>query len=179
MVKAPRAGRVKTRLGREIGMTTAAWWYRHQTARLLRKIRDPRWDLVLAVSPDQAMGPWPGGHPKVPQGQGDLGARMGRLLGNGSTLIIGSDIPGITREEIARAFAALKGADVVIGPALDGGFWAIGARKPLPARAFQGVRWSTEFALADTLQTLKGLRIAYAGTLADIDTAEDLAQLRF
>ena len=50
MVKAPVAGRVKTRLGRDIGMTNAAGWYRHQTAGLLRRLRDPRWRIVLAVA---------------------------------------------------------------------------------------------------------------------------------
>ena len=52
MVKEPRPGRVKTRLAAGIGRVPAAWWYRHQTARLLRRLRDPGWDLVLAVSPD-------------------------------------------------------------------------------------------------------------------------------
>ena len=60
MVKQSRAGRAKTRLGHEIGMTTAAWWYRHQTRRLLRRLSDPRWQLVLAVTPDKAFDPvWP------------------------------------------------------------------------------------------------------------------------
>jgi glycosyltransferase A (GT-A) superfamily protein (DUF2064 family) len=53
MVKAPRPGRVKTRLGRGIGMGAAAWWYRHQTRTLIRRLRDPRWQIVLAVSPDR------------------------------------------------------------------------------------------------------------------------------
>ena len=42
MVKEPRAGRVKTRLGKDIGLTAAAWWFRHQVKRLLRRIDDPR-----------------------------------------------------------------------------------------------------------------------------------------
>ena len=52
MVKEPRPGRVKTRLGRDLGMVGAAWWFRHQTRRLLRRLEDPRWQLVLAVAPD-------------------------------------------------------------------------------------------------------------------------------
>ena len=54
MVKEPRAGRVKTRLGRDIGMTGAAWWFRHQVSRLLREVQDPRWELILSVAPDTA-----------------------------------------------------------------------------------------------------------------------------
>ena len=54
MVKEPRAGRVKTRLGKDIGLTASAWWFRHQVKRLLRRIDDPRWNVVLAVAPDRA-----------------------------------------------------------------------------------------------------------------------------
>ncbi|MEO0359106.1 MAG: hypothetical protein AAF386_12620, partial [Pseudomonadota bacterium] len=52
MVKEPRPGRVKTRLGKDIGMTAAAWWFRHQTRRVIRRLDDPRWSLTLAVAPD-------------------------------------------------------------------------------------------------------------------------------
>mgnify|MGYP000911862044 CR=1 FL=1 len=47
MVKEPHPGRVKTRLGRDIGLTASAWWFRHQVAGLLRRIEDPRGDLSL------------------------------------------------------------------------------------------------------------------------------------
>ncbi len=86
MVKEPpHPGRVKTRLGKGIGMTRAAWWFRHQTARLLRRIRDPRWDTVLAVAPPDIEGLtsriWPEDLPRVAQGPGgDLGDRMGGRL---------------------------------------------------------------------------------------------------
>ncbi|MEY8838791.1 hypothetical protein AB9K41_07140, partial [Cribrihabitans sp. XS_ASV171] len=82
MVKEPRPGRVKTRLGAEIGMSAAAWWFRHQAAALLRRLRDPRWQIRLAVSPDLViLSPaWPPDLPRLPQGRGDLGARMARQL---------------------------------------------------------------------------------------------------
>ncbi|NDI05871.1 MAG: hypothetical protein EBY58_06310, partial [Rhodobacteraceae bacterium] len=73
MVKAPVAGRVKTRLGRDIGMTNAAWWYRHQTVRLLRQLCDPRWRIVLAVAktPNQPDPPiWRKELKRVDQGTG-------------------------------------------------------------------------------------------------------------
>jgi rSAM/selenodomain-associated transferase 1 len=182
MVKEPRAGRVKTRLGREIGMVPAAWWARHNLARLLRRLEDPRWRLVLAVAPDRARAStvWPAHLPRVPQGPGDLGHRMARLfrgLPPGPALIVGSDIPGITRRHVARAFALLGSAEAVLGPAPDGGYWLIGAsrRRALPPGALQGVRWSTEHALADTLASLSPLRLGLADALADVDTAADLA----
>ncbi|MEO0829992.1 MAG: DUF2064 domain-containing protein, partial [Pseudomonadota bacterium] len=118
MVKEPRPGRVKTRLGRSIGMTDAAWWYRHQTARLLRRLHDPRWDIVLAVAPDRegmASRIWPPHLARWPQGRGDLGRRMARALAatRGPSVLIGSDIPGITRHHIACAFHALGKAPSV------------------------------------------------------------------
>ena len=83
MLKEPRPGRVKTRLGRDIGMGAAAWWFRHQTARLLRRLDDPRWQLILAVAPDRdglQSRVWPAHLPRLPQGGGDLGARMARVF---------------------------------------------------------------------------------------------------
>ncbi len=179
MLKTPHPGRVKTRLGRDIGMTRAAWWYRHQVAGLLRGLRDPRWDLVLAVSPDReglTSRVWPTDLPRLPQGRGDLGARMRRQLNAapGPACLIGSDIDGLTRAHIADAFAALGRHDAVFGPAPDGGFWLIGKRAGCPLPALAPVRWSTEHALADTRACLRGWRIAQSAQLNDIDTAADL-----
>ena len=181
MLKEPRAGRVKTRLGRDIGMTAAAWWFRHQVRRLLRTIDDPRWTTVLAVAPDRAgmaSRVWPAHLPRWPQGQGDLGDRMARMMAQagGPVCVIGADVPGITRAHIAKAFKALGDHDAVFGPAHDGGYWLIGLRRahPLPRGLFHGVRWSTEHALADTRATLPGLRIAEVASLRDVDTAADL-----
>ncbi|SDC64279.1 TIGR04282 family arsenosugar biosynthesis glycosyltransferase [Ruegeria marina] len=184
MVKEPRPGRVKTRLGRDIGMVGAAWWFRHQTRALIRRLRDPRWQIVLAVSPDAeglASRVWPGDLTRRPQGRGDLGQRMALQLRSapcGPVCLIGADIPGVTRAHIGRAFAALGGAEFVFGPATDGGYWLVGAarRRALPRPLFEGVRWSGEQALADTLAGLDGHRIALVDVLRDIDTFADLRQ---
>ena len=183
MVKEPRPGRVKTRLGRSIGMVGAAWWFRRQTTRLLRHLTDPRWDLILAVSPDRegmASRVWPESLPRIPQGPGDLGDRMGRVfrsLPPGPVCIIGADIPGIEKRHIAKAFQALGGHDAVLGPAPDGGYWLIGLKRSTPpsARLFQNVRWSTCHAMADTIATLGTDRIALIDTLRDVDEAADLS----
>lgn len=182
MVKEPRSGRVKTRLGRDIGMITAAWWFRHQVSNVLRRLRDPRWDLVLAISPDcEGLNSrvWPADLPRIAQGSGDLGDRMGRVfraMPLGPVCIIGADIPDVTPLRIARAFDALGGHDAVFGPADDGGYWLIGLKrmKAQPVNLFQGVRWSTEFALADTIATLGDLRVAKVDLLRDVDTIADL-----
>ncbi|MCL6284689.1 TIGR04282 family arsenosugar biosynthesis glycosyltransferase [Ruegeria sp. 2012CJ41-6] len=182
MVKEPRPGRVKTRLGRDIGMVGAAWWFRHQTRILIRRLRDPRWRIVLAVSPDREglqSRVWPADLPRAPQGYGDLGARMGRMLRGmpiGPVCLIGADIPGIDRAHIARAFRALARQDWVFGPATDGGYWLVGARRvaAIPPTVFDGVRWSSADALQDTLATLPGQRIALTDSLRDVDVLADL-----
>ncbi len=181
MVKEPHPGRVKTRLGRGIGMVAAAWWFRHAARATLRRLRDPRWDLVLAVSPDRegaASRVWPADLPRRPQGAGDLGTRMRRLLRGapGPVCLIGGDIPGVRRRHIARAFAALGAHDLVFGPATDGGFWLVGARRgrAVPARLFAGARWSGPHALTDSIASVPGARIALVDVLRDVDEAADL-----
>lgn len=182
MLKEPQPGRVKTRLGRGIGMVAAAWWFRHQTARLIRALgADPRWQTVLAVSPDRAglaSRVWPPRIGRWAQGSGDLGDRMGLIFRSappGPVVIIGADIPGITPAHIAEAFAALGNHDAVIGPAPDGGYWLIGLKRGrIPAGMFGAVRWSSPDAMADTVASLGGLSVAYLEALADVDELGDL-----
>lgn len=182
MLKVPQAGRVKTRLGRDIGMTAAAWWFRHQVNALLRRIDDPRWETVLGVAPDReglTFTRWPAHFARIPQGSGNLGDRMEgfmRGLPPGPVCIIGGDIPGVTRAHVARAFKALGDHDAALGPAPDGGYWLVGLKRSgrVPTSLFQGVRWSTEHALSDTVASLPDARIALVDTLQDVDTVEDL-----
>ena len=186
MVKEPHPGRVKTRLGRDLGMVGAAWWFRHQTRSLLRRLRDPRWDLVLAVAPDAeglASRVWPAELPRWAQGRGDLGDRMARLLRGlpiGPVCIIGADIPGITRARIKEAFDALGRSEAVFGPAPDGGYWLIGMKrvKPPAPDILQNVRWSSEHALSDSARSLGDVSFAYVATLQDVDTMEDLRRVQ-
>ena len=180
MVKVPKAGRVKTRLGRDIGMTEAAWWFRRQTATLLRRLSDPRWDMILAVSPDREgllSRAWPNSIDRVPQGKGDLGERMRRVLSRtaGPTVLVGSDIPDIRKHHILKAFNSLGSASSVIGPSRDGGFWLIGLKHPQnqPVGFFRNVRWSRCETLGDALPTLPS-PVAMIDTLSDVDTLDDL-----
>ena len=186
MVKEPRPGRVKTRLGRDIGLTASAWWFRHQVTSLLRRIEDPRWQTVLAVAPDVEglkSRVWPEHLPRFPQGSGDLGDRMARVfrnVGQGPLCIVGADIPGINRARIAKAFKALGDHDAVFGPAPDGGYWLVGLKRqrPVPPHLFKGVRWSSEDALSDSEATMSGSRIARVDILRDVDTLADLRDIR-
>ena len=187
MVKAPVAGRVKTRLGRDIGMTNAAWWYRHQTARILRRLRDPRWRIVLAVAktPNQPDPPiWPKKLQSVDQGTGDLGQRMKRLLSRfkmAPAVIIGSDIPQIEKRDIAEAFKRLSKNQFVFGPSTDGGFWLVGAPRSasLPNSIFTNCRWSTEYALMDAKRSLSDRTSEDVATLSDVDDVNDLLEFGF
>ena len=188
MLKEPRPGRVKTRLARGpggLGGVGAAWWFRHASAALLRRLaRDPRWEVVLAVAPDAARGSRAlPSFPRIPQGRGDLGVRMARLLRGGlargtPVMVMGGDIPGAGPSEVAAALAALRRADAVLAPATDGGFWLAGAAPPraVPAGLFRGCRWSTPQALKDAAETLRPRRLACGPVLADVDEPSDLAR---
>jgi rSAM/selenodomain-associated transferase 1 len=184
--KQPRIGRVKSRLARDIGRVAAWRFYRAQLASLLRRLgRDTRWRCWLAVTPDEAVSRqrWPAGWRVVPQGQGDLGRRMLRGFARmppGLALLIGSDIPEISRRHTAAAFRLLQRHDAVLGPAGDGGYWLIGLRQNARPRRldFVPVRWSGPHALADTLEALNRLSVGLAATLEDIDTGADLARWR-
>ena len=179
--KRPRQGRVKSRLARDIGPVAAWGFYRQQLDRLLRRLgRDPRWVCWLALSPDPAVRDrgWPKGWRRIGQGQGDLGRRMIRALGQrppGPAVLIGSDIPDIDGTHIAAAFERLRRHEAVLGPSGDGGYWLIGFRRTGHLPALDGVRWSTAQALADTRARI-GSDIGCVATLEDIDTGADLAR---
>jgi glycosyltransferase A (GT-A) superfamily protein (DUF2064 family) len=116
----------------------------------------------------------------VPQGGGDLGARMRRALAAhppGPAMLVGTDIPGLTAAHIAAAFALLGRHDVVFGPASDGGFWLVGCRHRPPN--FGAVRWSTRHALGDVLANLpKSLSVGFAAMLDDVDDGASYRELR-
>jgi uncharacterized protein len=182
MAKAAVAGQVKTRLARELGVATATRFARHATAALLGRVgRNPCWHTTLAVAPDASVAwrMWPREIGRVPQGRGDLGQRMQRIMREtppGPVVIIGTDVPGIRATYIAQAFRLLGCHDAVLGPASDGGYWLVGLRRrPRPLEPFAKVRWSTEHALADTLANLHCRSIGQLPTLTDVDDARDFA----
>jgi uncharacterized protein len=185
--RSPVVGRVKQRLGRTEGAVEAVRIYRVLVYGLLRRVtRDPRWRCWLYLDPDSAAtnsGGWPRGLARRVQGGGDLGARMARPfreLPPGPVVLVGTDIPDLRSAHIARAFAALGRADVVFGPASDGGFWLVGLRRrPRVLKIFDGVDWSASQTLDQTLASLpQGTRVEIIDTLSDIDDADDLARWR-
>lgn len=184
--KSPEVGRVKSRLAAEIGWVAATMFQRrllHSTVRAL--YRDRRWRCWLAVTPDSSrlkQGLWPKGAVRIGQGPGNLGRRLthvARSLPPGPVVVIGSDVPSVTPERIARAFGLLGRHDVVLGPSSDGGYWLIGEkRRPHRLSPYSGVRWSTPAAFSDTLDNLAGYSVGLVEALDDVDDGAAWARWR-
>lgn len=177
----PRVGRVKLRLSKGIGVVAATFWYRRQLSGLLRRLgRGPTFRHYLFITPGSAHNSniWPRGWITQPQATGDLGARMHRALsqlGPGPVVLVGSDIPDIQSRHIQAAFRALGRADVVLGPAVDGGYWLIGTSGRRAPPRLGRIRWSSEHALADTIAGFPpGTKVSLLETLQDVDEARDL-----
>lgn len=181
MGKPPRAGLVKTRLGRDLGVAQATSFYRHAVGRTLHRLgRDPRWETWLAVNaaPTDHYLSWPPFVNRMPQGQGDLGDRMGFVFDcfmGEPVVIIGTDAPQIEPKDIATAFEALQSKDAVFGPAEDGGYWLIGlAQRRRAPDLFTDVRWSTEHTLDDTVRTLPAsFHLHHLHYIRDVDSGAD------
>lgn len=185
MAKAPAMGRVKTRLARDVGSVEATRFYSVALARLIRRLaRDPRWQTVIAASPDTKAHPnerWlQNADAVVPQGEGDLGARMQRVFDNaphGPVVIIGSDIPDISARHIAQAFKALGNNDAVMGPSVDGGYWLIGQKRmPKVLAPFDNVEWSSGRERDQTIANFGEAQVALLGELSDVDSGADHAK---
>ena len=177
LAKAPHLGAVKRRLGHDIGSLAALQFYERNLRLTLRRLcRDRRWITSLAIT--GAPTRWSKITPRtvrmMEQGHGDLGDRMRRVMEampSGPVIMIGSDIPNISRDDIYEAFSELGHNDIVLGPAHDGGFWLIGQarRRPLPD-IFRNVRWSSQYTLHDTLANLDHRHTySFVRKLLDVD----------
>ena len=183
--KAPRPGTVKTRLAREVGHPAATAVYRRMGRLIVDRVAPAPAIPTVCYDPDGAeaeVREWLGPAPRRYwyQGGGDLGARMSRMFGraferSGRVVVIGTDTPSVTAQTVTRAIGALDSADVVLGPARDGGYYLMALREPRPG-LFAGIPWSTESVLAETLArcTALGLSVTLLEVESDIDTAEDL-----
>lgn len=179
--KAPVGGGAKTRLAREMGVVATAAWYRRALIRTLTMLDRARMAHEVAAAPSAAVfaATSPMRARAMSQSIGNLGRRMATAArrAGGPSLIFGVDIPALSPAIVAAAREAVTRFDLVLGPARDGGFYLIGVRTPAHAfRLYDGVRWSSEHALADTLANVpKHWRIAFLPTLNDVDVAADLA----
>ena len=184
-VRAPQLGRFKTRLAATLGAEAALHIYQRLLKVLFSRLAslEPA-SIEIRHTPDNAkaiLNPWirPGWTLR-PQGDGALGDRLARCMNDALNegierlVIIGSDCPDITASDIHSAWQSLEQADLVLGPAEDGGYWAIGLRKRLP-EVFEGIEWSTASVLEQTLRQARiaGRQVAHLRPLSDVDTEKD------
>lgn len=186
-VKPPVPGRVKTRLARDIGNEAACAVYRTLADRVVAAATASGIPLCLCHDGDDASG-LPGTWREaaaicLPQQGDDLGERMARAFttffakGFETVVLIGSDIPGLDSRYLQAAFGQLQRHDLVIGPALDGGYCLIGCHRHCFCPVlFEAMPWSTGRVLALTLAVAEahGLSVALQTPLQDIDTFDDL-----
>ncbi|MBA2544076.1 MAG: TIGR04282 family arsenosugar biosynthesis glycosyltransferase [Deltaproteobacteria bacterium] len=122
--------------------------------------------------------------PIWPQGSGDLGARIERVMRRAlesadGAIAIGADTPGLPRELLVRACEALTRADAAIGPTDDGGFYLL-ALRACPVGLLADLPWSRSDTFAATLERLRsrGLRTLVLEPWFDVDRPADLERLR-
>lgn len=188
--KAPVPGEAKTRLIPALGPGGAAVLSARLTRRTLRTAAAGEWaSTVLCCAPDAthdffALCRRLHGVALRDQRGADLGERMHEafewaLGSHDAAILVGTDIPSMQADDLATAAAALReGADAVLGPAEDGGYWLIGLRRTNGA-LFSGVAWSTSAVAAATRQRLDALgwRRVELPPRADLDEPADLDAL--
>ncbi len=180
-VRNPELGRVKTRLAKSIGDQAALEIYKilcTHTASVVHKITADK--LIFYSDKIQDNDVWTATNCKKQiQTKGDLGQKMldafqyGFSLGYQKIIIIGSDLYSLRQKHIESAFEQLENYDVVIGPALDGGYYLLGLNFMIP-KIFKQKQWSTSSVLKETLFDLKEFSVNLLEPLNDIDTYEDL-----
>jgi rSAM/selenodomain-associated transferase 1 len=190
--KEPRPGHVKTRLIPPLSPEEAAQLYHSFLLDILEEMgRVPEVRLALAFSPPEARGFFqtlaPPGTVLFPQEGEDLGERMARACvrglqaGYSPVLLRGSDTPDLPAALVSEAKEVLAagGAQVVLGPASDGGYYLVGLTAPQP-HLFQGPVWSSSTVLKDTLEIARrrGLAVHLLPAWTDIDTPADLMAFR-
>lgn len=187
MVKYPRAGSVKTRLGRQTGMGNAAKLYRKFVRIMLETCLATGFDTMISCHPDHPVSGYrewlgPGFHYVVQRGP-DLGHKMrdafeqGFALGYDRVILTGSDLPHLPLAVIEKAAQKTGTCDVVIGPALDGGYYLVAMKKNrFCPDMFEDIPWSTANVLDVTLEKLAAdkRRVFLLKPLRDIDTLADL-----
>ncbi len=178
LAKAPRPGRVKTRLCSPCSPEQAAAVAAAALA-----------DTLDAVTATPAVRrtilldgryPAPHGWRLVDHCGGGLGERLAAAyadtaLPDTGSLLVGMDTPQVTPELLTGLAAGLDGADAVLGPALDGGWWGLALRDPADAEVLRAVPMSTPDTARSTVDGLRerGLSVALGPPLRDVDTAVD------
>lgn len=187
MAKYPEPGQVKTRLASAIGPQAACTLYRAfilDTAARLATLDFPiTWAYAPAEAPFASL--LPGARCLAQEGR-DLGERMASAtaavlaVDPMPVLVVGTDSPHLPLAALTDAAAALAGdADVVVGPADDGGYWLVGLRAPTPG-LFERIAWGDSSVFTETLDRAGdlGLRVHLAAGTFDVDEPDALEDLR-
>lgn len=182
-VKYPEPGRVKTRLARTVGDAEAARMYAsvaEQNCRVLKSLAGRGGSVTVAFHPPEAeksVKRWLGPHFSYLAQRGEgLDERLTHAFltmfrqGSSKVLALGSDTLGLAASDIERAWEALDRADVVIGPAKDGGYYLIGMAR-CHAALFENIPWSTPQVFEKTVTRARatGLSIILLRELSDLD----------
>lgn len=184
IAKEPVAGLAKTRLAPALGEEGAALAARAMLADTLRAVAATGADPWLCFTPAAArarLARLAPGLRLLAQVEGGLGDRLAACLaallaaGAERAAIVGADTPHIPQRTYRAAFAMLDDADVVLGPALDGGYYLVAAQAPAP-ELFAGVPMGTDMVLGLTLEraAAAGLTVGLLPPLRDLDRVEDL-----
>ena len=169
--KYPEAGKVKTRLGSEIGYQLSALFYKKFLNMTLNLVKEACVDkTIIAFSPESGQsffrGFIPTNYELYLQNGKDLGGKMSNSIGAAfaagakKVIVIGSDSPTLPHSIINEAIRLLNTNDVVLGPAEDGGYYLIGLNKPYQT-LFKNVEWSTDSVLEQTIKKINGLKIKF------------------
>ncbi|MBK9168628.1 MAG: TIGR04282 family arsenosugar biosynthesis glycosyltransferase [Bryobacterales bacterium] len=184
--KAPVPGRVKTRLAVHVGAEKAAALHRAFALDTLGVLRQAAGlaGARVEIHTDTPTDAWDGLEVPVRlQAAGDLGARMLAALdaalaaGDAPACIVGSDAPALPAAHLVDLLS--RDAEAALGPAEDGGYYAISCRRTHP-RMFHGVRWSHGETLLDTEAAMRacGLTTERGPAWRDIDDWEDVVRLQ-
>ena len=157
-LKAPRPGFAKTRLAADLGPERALDVYRALVGRQLRAL-PAGWPVEIHFTPADAeaeMRAWLGpSHAYIAQTDGDLGRRLRYAFaaafdrGASRVIMIGGDCPDLDEETFHETALRLSRADVVLGPAADGGYYLLALRRPAPS-LFANIPWGTSHVLGTT-----------------------------
>ncbi|MBC2778767.1 TIGR04282 family arsenosugar biosynthesis glycosyltransferase [Parasphingopyxis marina] len=176
----PEAGKAKTRMIPALGAEGAAALHRQLTDRTAATLCKSglRAEIRFTGAEQERFENWLGdGFGYCDQGEGDLGARMARAAQDAPVILVGSDCPGLGACHLQQAAKALETAEIVIGPAEDGGYWLIALARPMDF-LFADMEWGGARVFAVTRERLaaRGIEPVLLETLADCDRPEDLAR---
>lgn len=184
----PEPGKTKTRLIPVLGDIGAANLQKQMTEQTILQVKELQKLTQISVEIRftggnlEKMRNWLGNDLLYQfQGEGDLGQRMERSLVNAfnqtakQVIIIGTDCPDLNSQILLTAFEKLQVFNLVLGSAMDGGYYLIGLQKAT-AELFTNIHWGTAQVFARTVEIAKklNLSIGYLQPLADVDRPEDL-----